>query len=165
MKEEETAKGRLVKGLSEQRQRVAEEEKSIFPPETHEEELIHLEERYRRLLELSQDIVLLHSRRKYIYVNPAAIKILRASGPEDLIGKSVLEIIHPDYWGIAKDHIKQLEEGKETPLIEEKYLRLDGTTVDLQVAAAPLRYQGKPMALVVARDITEHKLAQEAIRK
>ncbi len=165
MKDEETTKGRLVKGLSERRQRVAEEEKSIFPPKTHEEELIHLEERYRRLLELSQDIVLLHSRRKYIYVNPAAIKILRASGPEDLIGKSVLEIIHPDYWGIAKDHIKQLEEGKETPLIEEKYLRLDGTTVDLQVAAAPLRYQGQPMALVVARDITEHKLAQEAIRK
>ncbi len=165
MKDEEKTKGQLLKGLPELRQPVNEAENFISPPETHEEELIHMEERYRHLVELSWDIVLLHSRGKYIYVNPAAVKILGASGPEDLIGKAVLEIIHPDYWGIVKDHIKQIEEGKEPPLLEEKYLRLDGTPVDLQVAAAPLRYQGQSMVLVVARDITEQKRAQEAIRK
>jgi len=165
MKDEETIKGQLMKGLPEQRQRAAEGENSILRSGTREEELIHIEERYLRLLELSRDIVLLHSRGKYIYANPAAMKVLRASGPEDLIGKPVLEIIHPDYWEIVKDHSKQLEEGKQPPFLEEKYLRFDGTTVELEITAAPLRYQGQPMALVVARDITEHKLAQEAIRK
>ena len=165
MRDEKTTGDQLMKGLGEPGQWKAEEENSGSPPATHEKELIHSEERYRRLVELSPDIVLLHSRGKYMYVNPAAVKIFGATGPEDLIGKEVLEIIHPEYWEIAIDQIKQLEEGKEVPLLEEKYLRLDGTTVDLEVAAAPTFYQGQPVALVVARDITEQKRAQEAIHK
>jgi PAS domain S-box-containing protein len=165
MRDEKTIGDHLMKGLGEPRQWKAEEQNSGSPPATQEEELIHSEERYRRLVELSPDIVLLHSRGKYIYVNPAAVKIFGASSPEDLIGKAVLEIIHPDDWGIAKDRIKQLEEGKAVPLLEEKYLRLDGTMVDLEVAAAPIFYEGQSVALVVARDITEQKRAQEAVRK
>jgi PAS domain S-box-containing protein len=73
-------------------------------------------------------MILLHKKGELVYVNPAAVRILGASRPEELIGKSVFEIFHPDYWEIAKEEFGRVEEGKEAPLLEEKFIRLDGTT-------------------------------------
>ena len=129
------------------------------------EEFIQSEERYRRLVELSPDMVLIQSQGKVLYANPAAVKILKASGPEDLVGKPLLEIIHPDFREIAIERIKLLEARGEIPFMEQRYLRLDGTTVDLEVAASPLFFQDQPMVLVVARDITQRNRVEEALRE
>src|SRR6266850_5159887 len=45
------------------------------------------EERYRRLVELSPEAIIVHSERKLAYVNPAAQRLWGASSPEELIGK------------------------------------------------------------------------------
>ncbi|HSR11341.1 MAG TPA: PAS domain S-box protein, partial [Thermodesulfobacteriota bacterium] len=50
-------------------------------------------------------------------------------------------------------------------LLEEKYIRLDGRVVDVEVAAAPIPFQGEPMIQVIARDITERKRVEEALRQ
>ena len=49
--------------------------------------------------------------------------------------------------------------------MEEKYLRVDGSTIDVEVATARFTYQGKPAAQVILRDISERKRAEEALRK
>ena len=50
------------------------------------------------------------------------------------------------------------------PTLEEKFLRLDGTEIDVEVRAAPLIYQGKPAMQAVVRDISERKQAEESLR-
>ncbi len=127
-------------------------------------ELIRSEERYRRLVELSPDMILLHSEGRYVYANPAAVRILGASGPEELVGKPVLETIHPDFRERIEDRVRRLEQGKEVPPVEEKYIRMDGTEIEVEVAAAPLFFQDHPMVLVVGRDMTERKRVEEALR-
>ena len=124
------------------------------------------EERYRRLIELSPDAIAVHSEERIVYVNSAATKLMGAKNADELIGKSLREIVHPSSWGYVKDRIRQMTvEGKDVPLIEEKFIRLDGRTIDVDVAAIPFAYQGKTAVQVVIRDITERKQLEEQLRQ
>ncbi len=128
-------------------------------------DLLKIEERYQRLVELSPDMIALHSKGKYVYMNPAGLKILGASRLEEVIGKPVFEVIHPESRENVQSRIQQLESGKDVPPIEEKFIRLDGKSVDVEVTAAPLPFQGRPMIQVLARDITERKRTEEALKR
>ncbi len=128
-------------------------------------ELLKMEERYRNLVELSPDMMALHHRGKFVYVNPAGVRLLGASEAGDLIGKSHLAFIHPDFIGMVKERIRDLEQGKPLPLTEERYVRLDGKVVDVEVAAAAIPFQEGLMVQVIARDITERKAAEDELRQ
>ena len=122
--------------------------------------LIDSEERYRKLVELSPDAIAVHSEGKFVYVNKAGLELIGAKTEKEIVGKPVLTIVHPDSKEIVKERVKQMGEGKTMSLIEEKFIRLDGTIVDVEVAAMPLIYNGKPSIQVVARDITQRKLLE-----
>jgi PAS domain S-box-containing protein len=125
------------------------------------EQFMRSEERYRNLVEHSPDMILLYKKEELVYVNPAALRILGAARTEDLIGKSVFEIMHSDYRKVAKNCFERAEEGKEGPLLEGKFIRLDGMSVDVELMASTIFYQEEPMVQIVARDITERKRAAE----
>lgn len=129
-----------------------------------EEALLESEERYRQLVELSPDGIIILSQGKIAFANTTAGRILGATDPQQLVGQTGLENVHPDYRGLVMRRIRQaMEEGKAAPLMEEKYVRLDGSVVDVEVATAPFKYQGKPAFQTVIRDITDRKRAQEAL--
>lgn len=130
-----------------------------------EEALRESEERYRKLVELSPDAVALHQDGRIIFANPAAARLVGAACPEELVGKPVLDFVHPDYHDIVRERIRRgLVEGRTADWIEEKFVRLDGNTVDVEVASVPFTYRGRPAMQVVARDITESKRTEEALR-
>ena len=59
-------------------------------------------------------------------------------------------------------------EGNEIPYRPEalvKKLRLDGSAVEVEVKAAPFTYRGRQGSLVVARDITDRRRAEEELAK
>jgi PAS domain S-box-containing protein len=60
---------------------------------------------------------------------------------------------------------KVIETGIIIPIIEEKFIRIDGTEIDVEVGATPLVYQGKPAIQAVIRDITQRKQTEEIIRQ
>jgi len=122
-----------------------------------EKELLKSEERYRLLVDLSPLMVLVHQQGKYIYANAAACKALGASKPEELIGRSIYGVIHPDCWDLVKERLIQAEQGKAVPLIGEKYIRLDNEVIDVEVNHTQILEQQERMVLIVARDITEQK--------
>jgi PAS domain S-box-containing protein len=119
------------------------------------------EEHYRRLVDFSPYGIAIHSDGKIVLINHAGAKILGTANPEEFIGIPVLQIIHPDYRELVKERIRKQEEGKAAPLIEEKLLRLDGTSVDVEIASIPFTYKGKPAMYGVFMDITEHKKLEE----
>lgn len=124
------------------------------------------EERYRNLVELSPDAIFISSGGQFVFVNSVAVKIFGATSPSDLIGKPLLDRIHPDYWEIVKGRTRQiLEEGKPVELMEQKFLGFDGTVIDVEVAASPFIYQQQPAIQVVFRDIRNRKKAEEELRK
>jgi PAS domain S-box-containing protein len=124
------------------------------------------EERYRNLVELSPDAIVVHHEGKFTYVNPAAVQLWGASSPEDLIGRSILDVVHPDYCDHVKEGIDFIQTYQQpTALAEQKYLRLDGSAIDVEVTGLPFTSEGKAAVLSVIRDITEKKQAREALRK
>ncbi|MBI5203736.1 MAG: PAS domain S-box protein [Nitrospirae bacterium] len=128
--------------------------------------LIESEERYRSLVNLSPDAIFIQSEGKFAFINPAGVKLFGATSAEELIGKPVLELMHSDFRGIVNERIQILKEEKaEVPVLEEKYLRLDGSSVDVEVAATPFIYQGKPGAQVIARDITQRRKMEDILKK
>jgi PAS domain S-box-containing protein len=124
------------------------------------------EERYRRLVELSPDAIVVHQEGRFQYLNPAALNLWGAARPEDLIGRSILQVVHPDYRNHVTERIDYIQRfHKPTPLVEQKCLRLDGTEVDVEVTGLPFTFDGKAAVLSVIRDVTEKKQAREALRK
>ena len=124
------------------------------------------EERYRRLVELSPDAIVVHREGRFTYVNPAAVKLWGASNAKELIGKSILDVVHPDFHDHVLervDYINQFQ--KATELAEQKCLRLDQTEIDVEVTGLPFTSEGQSAVLAVFRDVTEKKQAREALRK
>lgn len=131
-----------------------------------EEVLKESEERYRRLVELSPDAIVVHREGKFTYLNPAAVNLWGAAAAGDLIGKSIFEVVHPDYRHHVTERIDYIQRfHRPTPLVEQKCLRLDGSEIDVEVTGLPLSLDGKPAVLSVFRDVTEKKQAREALRK
>ncbi|UCB48618.1 MAG: PAS domain S-box protein [Deltaproteobacteria bacterium] len=122
------------------------------------------EERYRRLVELSFDAIVIHARGQIVFVNSSAAELLGATKPEQLIGKSILDLVHPDRRAAVSDRVRQvLEEGKPVPPVEEKLVRLDRMPIDVEVLGIPILYQDQPAVQVVFRDITERKKTEAQI--
>ncbi len=124
------------------------------------------EERYRRLVELTPDAIVVHCDGKIVFANAATCKLLGVSGLKDVEGKLLLDFLHPDYWDMARERIRQtVEEGRIGPLAEEKIIKPNGETVDVEVLATPFTFQGRPAVQVVVRDITGRKKLEEEFLK
>ncbi len=130
-----------------------------------EKALKESEERYRQLVDLSPEMVAVHSDAKWLYINDAGARLVGASDPEELIGKPVMDLVHPDFREIVRSRHSQLKRGESNLFLEQKLVRLDGQVVDVEVASAPLTYQGKPAYQSLVRDITERKKAEEKLRE
>ena len=59
--------------------------------------LAESERRYRRLVEMSPDAIIVHQNGRYVYINPSGIKLFGAKDPQDLIGRRILESVHPRF--------------------------------------------------------------------
>ncbi len=156
----------FVDSVREPYQRLRASERALWREKERTQETLALlkesEERYRRLVELSPDAIAVHSGGRLVYVNPAGGKLLGGKGPEDLIGRPIFDFVHPDYLETVRARLRQVQsEGiKELDLIEEKFVRLDGQVIDVEVAGMVITYKDRPATLLVARDITGRKRAE-----
>ena len=131
-----------------------------------EDALRESEDRYRKLVEFSPDAIAVHIDGRFVYVNRAGINMMGARDMNDLLGKPILDIVHPDYRELAqKRAFEQPVERIEQPFVEEKFVRFNGSTIDVEVATTPITYEGKAATLVVARDLEDrHREQEELIR-
>jgi len=122
------------------------------------------EERYRRLIETSPDGVLVHQHGTIVFANPAALALYGADTPADLIGKTMLSRVHPDYQPVIAERIRRIVGAKgQVPFLEQKHLRLDGSVIDVEVAGASFSLHGELAVQIVIRDITERKQMAELL--
>jgi PAS domain S-box-containing protein len=131
-----------------------------------ESALAESEQRYKRLVESLPITLAVHSEGKIVFANEAGLRLMGAEKAEDLIGKPILDFVHPDYREVVKAReFQRPGEERDAPPLEEKFIRIDGSLVDVEVTSIPITFQGRRAMQVVVRDITAHKQAAEAVRK
>jgi diguanylate cyclase (GGDEF)-like protein/PAS domain S-box-containing protein len=124
------------------------------------------EERYRQLVELSPDGIGISVDGKYVFMNDAGLNILRASHEDQIIGTAVLDILTPEFRSAVHQRLEQmLTNETHAPWLEEKYIRFDGTTIDVEVTGVPFTYEGEPAVQTIFRDISERKHIEERLKQ
>ncbi len=130
-----------------------------------EEALGESEERYRTAIENSNDAVAIMQGEKIQYVNRRFIEIFGYDRPEDVIGKHVLLVVHPDDQDKVITINQQRQRGEPVPSrYEFKGITKDGRVIYIEVSATSIVYRGIPVYLVYLRDVTERKVAEEVLR-
>lgn len=94
---------------------------------------------------------------RYIYVNAACERMFGYTRDE-LLGRNMIELVHPDDRERTLEAARNVMRGDSHLHFENRYLRKDGTVVDLMWSAS--WSETDQLRLAVARDVTELKRAQ-----
>jgi signal transduction histidine kinase len=90
------------------------------------------------------------------------LKIAKASSREQLEGKEVFDFVPPEIRDITKNRISNTNsENKLIPRLEQKFICVDGSLIDVEVVGIPINLQGKTLIQSIFIDITERKLIYE----
>jgi len=119
-----------------------------------ERELKESEGRYRSLVELSPDAIVVHTQGIIIFSNSAADALFRVTPLQPLVGRRIVDLVHPDDAEQAQIY---LDSGEHLGAVEERLARLDGGYFVAEVTSAPIIFHGVHARQVVIRDITERK--------
>ena len=131
-----------------------------------DEALRQSEERYRRLVDLSPDAVVILQFGRVVFVNPAGVRLLGAASADEIIGRPAVDFVRPDERPGLVARMQQVLEGERPPsFIERRYVRFDGAAIDLETAATLYPDPDGPAIQVILRDITERKRAEAALRE
>ncbi len=129
-------------------------------------ELAASEARFRQIIEHSPLAVHIHCEARFVYLNPAALALYGASTPQQMLGKPVLDFVHPDDRESARQRIRRTTVDKDaTESMDLRGLRLDGGTIWVSTAGTPYIHEGKPAAIVITPDITRRKVAEAALKE
>jgi two-component system cell cycle sensor histidine kinase/response regulator CckA len=130
-----------------------------------EEAVRESEERYRQVVELAPDIIVVHSGGKILFVNAAGVRRVGAASPDEIVGRDVLDFVHPATRPAVLERLAMLARGEAAPVMAGRLLRLDGSAVDVELLASPIRYHDRPAILSVVHDVTERLEAEQALRR
>jgi two-component system cell cycle sensor histidine kinase/response regulator CckA len=138
--------------------------KEISVRERAEKTLRESEEKYRRLVDLSFEGIAIHCEGKIVYINNTGAELIGAGSPQNIIGKPVLDFVHPDYRDSVIKKMRTIAaKGIGASIDEERFIGIDGRELTMEVTGVPVDYQGKPAIQAVFRDITDLKLKEKAL--
>ena len=122
--------------------------------------------KYRELVENSPDAIVIYVEGIIVFVNNECLRLMAVKSSSELIGKPVLQCIHPDYRKVVIEQMgKAINEGAILPQNEEKFVRLDGTIIDVEVKAMPIKFENKPAVQLLIRDISGRKQVEETLAR
>ena len=114
------------------------------------------EARYRQLLALLPDAVIVHAKGSILFTNPAAAELLGLSSEQSLVGRTLTDFVHADS---TDAFVAGRADGTGTstdraPRVRARMLSAAAGVVDVEVASSPCVYHDTPAMVLLARDIT-----------
>lgn len=130
-----------------------------------EERLKESEERYRTAIECSNDGVAVVKGSTHVYVNQRFCDIFGFDSPDEVIGRGHEITIDPEDLMRVRDINEKRQKGKKVPdKYEFRGRKKDGSLIYVEVSATGTTYRNEPVTLAYLRDVTERKLASDALR-
>jgi PAS domain S-box-containing protein len=121
------------------------------------------DQRYLQLVELAPDTILIHDGERIMLANAEAVRLAGATDRDQLVGQPIDRFLHPPYLKSVESQILSSGDvAKRVPPVKDKFRRLDGSEVEVEVTAIAFLDHGQPSAHLVVQDITERIAAQHA---
>ena len=132
--------------------------------ESAEKALKESQSRYQGLVDSLPVGVVVHRGGKILYVNPKTVELCGAKSANEVVGTALMDWVHPDYRSIALNRIKNsLVQGINMPSYEEKFLKADGSVIDVEIQGTAITYQGEAAIQASFQDITQRRLNEQAL--
>lgn len=130
-----------------------------------EQALKESEIKYRELIENLPDAVVIYVDGKVEFANKECLRLMQVDNAEKFIGTSVLQFVHPDSRALVIERMNQASgSGVVLPLMEEKFIRPNGSEVLVEVKAMSLMFENKMAVQLIIRDITKRKQDEEELK-
>ncbi len=127
--------------------------------------LLASEEKYRRLVERSNDGIAIIQDGKFYYTNPQLAAMLGYSVEEMAALPVFNQVIVEDRAGVRDNYNRRLA-GEAIPSRYETFLlRKDGERLAIEINSGLMEYEGHPAVLVFIRDISEQKHASQELER
>ncbi len=127
-----------------------------------ERELQILRGRYRAIVESSPVGIVVHAEGIVRFVNEAAARIMRADSTDELLGRLIMDFVHPESLVEVRRRVADMYRvGGDHDLQEQRWTRLDGSTLWVEVVASSTSWDGVAASQAVFSDITRRKEALE----
>jgi PAS domain S-box-containing protein len=136
-------------------------------------ELVGSVERFRSVVENAPVGIFIQTEGRFRYMNRTALSIVGATSFEQLRNRSALDQFDDEFRETVQERMRLLvEQRTPAPLLQERWLRLDGSRIDVMVSAVPFELEGEPGALVFFIDVSdqlragkEKQLLEEQVRQ
>ena len=131
-----------------------------------EKALHESEEKYRTMVDLLPDAVIIHEQGKLVFANTAALTAVGAGSVGELAEIPLMELVHPDFRTNVQNRIMEIySTGQPSTYTEEKFITLKNEVIDVVAIGIPIKYQGKPAVQTIIRDITAKKRAEMSLKE
>ncbi len=123
------------------------------------------ESRYQSMVEHLPVGIIIHKGGNLVFANTYAYRAFGADEKQDFSGSDIFQYMHPEFKAATIRRMNKVLNGTPVPLAEQKYLRIDGSEIDVEAMAYPITLNGDPCVQVVFRDISDKKQAEARIKK
>jgi PAS domain S-box-containing protein len=123
------------------------------------------EQYWWRLVEQAPDAIFISREFRITFLNPAAVRLCGASAPDELLGRSLLDLVHADSRARLCENMDRWMAGQSAPPVEARISRPDASDRHVEIAGARLDDGAGHDVQLVARDITERRRSEAALRE
>jgi PAS domain S-box-containing protein len=124
------------------------------------------ETRFRTLVDWLPVPMIVHDGKNILFANPAAARTLDAGSVADLLGHSVLEMVHPSSLVRAAESARKLlQEGGTAGAVHYTFVSMTGRLVEVELRAIQIQYNGQAASQIVFQDITERVAVDNRLRQ
>ena len=145
--------GWCIRDLITDYERTIEERTSLF------DKLAASENKYRTLFEDSQQPMSLTHEGRLVEVNPAWLKLHGYSDKATVLGRDIMDFIHPDDRRLLA--ARRASASPQTPEVARmRDLTATGETIEVEIYVSRIGYGGQRSMLATVKDVTEQKKAE-----
>ena len=124
------------------------------------------EENYKSLIEHMPDGILIHDEKgETLFANPAALSMIGISSLNEVAEKNLFGYVLPEYHEKIRGRKDATHQGIDTPFMEIKLRRIDGTVIEVEIKTNRINYHGRKAVEVVLHDSSlQRQLEREQMR-
>jgi PAS domain S-box-containing protein len=120
---------------------------------------------YRTIIESAPEAIVVYTPEKFLFLNSFAAEQL-GSDPVSLVGRPIMEFVHPDSVPVVIDRIRDaLKSAEGGGPLEVRFVSLSGAVIPTEVISVPIIFEGQQAFLGLVRDIRERAEMERALRE